>query len=261
MKTKYLFILLLIISKASAQIGFNVEYEADYKLVYKNQTKNSSIQEAAFALLINKKESYFKNMNKYIQDSLSFEKKINENTSINDLLKYQTEFPENIGTTSAKLYVTTSISSKNYKYEETNNITWQLLNEFKKIDKYNCQKATTKKYGRTWYAYFTEDIPFQFGPYKFNNLPGLILEVYDEKQDYVFSIYSFRKRKYFAKSANMQSNAVLVNKSKIFDYQRKEIGDPNNYNKIITDPESLRFVLKKSQERAKNYNPLELEIL
>lgn len=135
------------------------------------------------------------------------------------------------------------------------------MNEFKKIDKYNCQKATTKKYGRTWYAYFTEDIPFQFGPYKFNNLPGLILEAYDEKQDYVFSIYSFRKRKYFAKSANMQSNAVLVNKSKIFDYQRKEIGDPNNYNKIITDPESLRFVLKKSQERAKNYNPLELEIL
>lgn len=87
MKTKYLFILLLIISKASAQIGFNVEYEADYKSVYKNQTKNSSIQEAAFALLINKKESYFKNMNKYIQDSLSFEKKINENPSINDLLK------------------------------------------------------------------------------------------------------------------------------------------------------------------------------
>ncbi|MCP1301583.1 GLPGLI family protein [Chryseobacterium sp. S0630] len=229
-------------------------------MVYKNQTKNAIIQEAAFALLMNEKESYYKNMNQYVGDSLRFEKKFHENSPIEEQMKYTSDFPENIGITTGKIYVTFKTSNEYFKYEETNTINWQLINEFKTIGKYKCQKAIKKKYGRTWIAWFAKDIPFPFGPYKFNKLPGLILEVYDDKNDYHFMMYNFRKRKYYCNSANLHPNAKLVKKEKIFDYRRKELTDPALYNKFIEDPEERRSLLKKAGERAKNYNPIELSI-
>ena len=53
-------------------------------------------------------------------------------------------------------------------------------NETKKIGDYICKKATTTFRGRNYIAWYTLDFPTQFGPWKFNSLPGLILEVYDE---------------------------------------------------------------------------------
>ncbi|MCJ7932183.1 MAG: GLPGLI family protein [Chryseobacterium sp.] len=260
MKLYYILVLFFFVTLLKAQIGFDVAYEADYKLTYKDQTINAVIQEDAFALLMNEKESYYKNMKKYIEDSLKLEKKLTDKSDFRLGMKYATDFSEYIGTTSGKLYITVPVSNKAFKYEEVNNINWKLSNECKTIGKYKCQKAICQKYGRTWIAWFTEEIPLPFGPYKFNKLPGLILEVYDEKKEYIFSMYSFRKRKYVAKSANMEAKATSVTKSKIFDYQRREIADPNTYNALITDPETLRFLIKKAQERAKNYNPIELSI-
>lgn len=248
--------ILLVSLNLFSQNSFNVIYEADYKLQYKLlNTPNSKIEEAAFALLINEKESFFKNMNKYVGDSLRYEKKLDDNTSNG---KYFTFFRENIGTTDGKIYVTAPISNKNFKYEETNDITWKLVNEYKTIGKYKTQKATTTRYGRTWIAWFAKDIPFPFGPYKFNKLPGLILEVYDDKNDYHYTLYKFGKRKYLCKSANMNTGATLVDKERIFDYQRKEIADQNQFNDYIEDKETLNMLRKKSSERAKQYNNIEI---
>lgn len=260
MKIYYTLILVFFTIIIKSQIGFQVVYEADYKLSYKDQTVNAITQEDAFALLMNEKESYYKNMKKYVEDSLKYEKKVNDNTDFRIGLKYATNFPEYIGTTSGKIYVTMPISNKSFKYEEPNNIKWKLFSEYKTIGKYKCQKAVAEKYGRNWIAWFTEEIPFPYGPYKFNKLPGLILEIYDDKKDYIFSMYNFRKRKYLAKSANMAADAISIDKSKVFDYQRNEIADPNTYNKLVTDPETLQFLLKKAQKRAKNYNPIEVKI-
>lgn len=261
MKYNFLFCLILLSGLFKSQKFFNVEYEADYKLTFKDQnTTNATVQEATFALLMNNGESYFKNLNKYVSDSLKLEKKLNDQSNYNDFLKYYTPFEEYIGITSGKIYVTVPISSKGFRYEETNNFDWKLLNEYKKIGKYNCQKAIVKKYGRTWIAYFTNEIPLPFGPYKFNKLPGLILEVSDEKKDYIFSLYKFGKRKYVCKSANMNPNAELVQKQKVFDYKRKEIGDPNKYLDHIGDTETRQLLIKKSSEKAKKYNPIELTL-
>lgn len=257
-----LFLCLIFISVVSkSQTPFNVEYEADYKLVYKDQNiPNAPTQDAVFALLMNREESYFKNLNKYVSDSLKYERKLNDKSSYNDYLRYFTPFDENIGITLGKIYVTVPISGKNYKYEESNDMNWKLENEYKKIGKYKCQKATAKKYGRTWTAYFTNEIPFPYGPYKFSKLPGLILEVFDDKKDYVFTLYKFGKRKYLCKSANMNSKAEAIQKQKIFDYKRKEMGNPNKYLEHIGDEETRQLLIKKSSEKAKRYNPIELSI-
>lgn len=57
---------------------------------------------------------------------------------------------------------------------------WQIVKEYKTIGNYNCQKATTAFRGRNYQAWFCEAIPVNFGPWKFNGLPGLILEIEDE---------------------------------------------------------------------------------
>src|SRR5690606_35886422 len=55
---------------------------------------------------------------------------------------------------------------------------WKIENEFKDIIGYKCQKATAEYRGRTYVAFFTTATPFNNAPWKFANLPGLILEVY-----------------------------------------------------------------------------------
>ena len=61
---------------------------------------------------------------------------------------------------------------------------WKLLNEGKKIGEYDCKKASVEFRGRTYYAWYTMEIPVSLGPWKFNGLPGLILEVDDVKEIY-----------------------------------------------------------------------------
>jgi GLPGLI family protein len=59
-------------------------------------------------------------------------------------------------------------------------INWNVDYNTLKIDKYLCYKATAIFRGSNIVAYFTKEIPYSTGPYKFGGLPGLILEVYEE---------------------------------------------------------------------------------
>lgn len=244
---------------------FDVEFEADYKLEYKlRNTQNALKREASFALLIGKNSSFFKNINHYVGDSLLYYKKIKKT---GDPLKdmktfhpYYSDFQENIGTTFFQIYVTMEINGNFFEYREPNNIKWKIENEKKIIGKMTCVKATTRKYGRNWTAYFTEEIPFNYGPYKFNGLPGLIIELFDDKKDFYYTLYKFKKRKFTSQSANMYTNPTLVSKNKIFDYYKKNIQNPNRFKQIIDDPEVLRELQEKSAKLAREYNPLELEI-
>ena len=58
---------------------------------------------------------------------------------------------------------------------------WKILKDTKMSDEFKLQKATTNFGGRTWTAWFSPEIPFQEGPYKFRGLPGLIFEISDNE--------------------------------------------------------------------------------
>ncbi|RXJ50293.1 GLPGLI family protein [Gelidibacter gilvus] len=81
----------------------------------------------------------------------------------------------------------TSRELLNSKYEVTVkekdiDFNWQITNETKNIGKFICYKATTKNFrGRNYEAWFTYEIPVPAGPWKFHGLPGLILEIHDDK--------------------------------------------------------------------------------
>lgn len=63
---------------------------------------------------------------------------------------------------------------------------WKLIDETKPIGNFSCQKAETHFRGRKYTAWYTRSIPLPYGPWKFHGLPGLILEVTDEKEEVKF---------------------------------------------------------------------------
>ncbi|QXP74111.1 GLPGLI family protein [Tenacibaculum sp. HL-MS23] len=64
--------------------------------------------------------------------------------------------------------------------EEIPKMNWKIdYTETKKIANYNCNKATVNFRGRDYKAWYSIKLPFSFGPWKFNGLPGLILEIKD----------------------------------------------------------------------------------
>lgn len=63
---------------------------------------------------------------------------------------------------------------------------WAIGDSTKTILGYECVEAIADYRGRRWTAWFAPEIPIQDGPWKLCGLPGLILEVQDANNDYVF---------------------------------------------------------------------------
>lgn len=64
---------------------------------------------------------------------------------------------------------------------------WSMLpDSTAEIMGYPCQLAVTNFKGRQWYAWYTEDIPLDEGPWKLRGLPGLVLKAYDSSRQFIF---------------------------------------------------------------------------
>ena len=116
-------------------------------------------------------------------------------------------------------YFKTRLGRDQYTYEEDRKMDWKILPETVKIGEYEAQKAETTFAGRKWYAWFTQDIPFQDGPYKFKGLPGLIIKVEDAKGDYSFDLQQSKKITEFQNFDNRGGNPIKV---KRIDFEKQE---------------------------------------
>lgn len=76
-----------------------------------------------------------------------------------------------------------SYSKQVYITEPVTKFNWKIENETKKIGKFICKKASVNFRGRNYIAWFTPEISVQYGPWKLNGLPGLILEAYDTTKE------------------------------------------------------------------------------
>ena len=116
-----------------------------------------------------------------------------------------------------------------YLSEETGIISWSLYDEQKVIGSHTCQKAKTHFRGREYTAWFTLDIPVNFGPWKLNGLPGLILEVYDSRQEVYFiatTIDIDNKKEY--RQCQMPNNYTTI---PMKEYQRKAWDEMRSFEK------------------------------
>ncbi|WP_297984897.1 GLPGLI family protein [uncultured Chryseobacterium sp.] len=165
----------------------------------------------------------------------------------------------------------------NLKSKDSQN--WKLSDEKKVINGLTLQKATTNWGKRNWIAWFAKEIPFQEGPYKFHGLPGLIVELEDDKENYKFSLvksenYKESQENQFIEMSKKMSVPVTWEKyksSKLSYYDspvnfiKNASGSSNNSEFFLNDGtvvnsknqreinESLRTQLKKFN------NPIELD--
>lgn len=88
-----------------------------------------------------------------------------------------------------------AIMPNRFFYTEPFPTNWSLVEETKEIAGYNCQKATLNFAGREWEAWYTEDIPLPYGPWKLAGLPGLVLAASDTSGEISFELSEIRNNK------------------------------------------------------------------
>ena len=119
-----------------------------------------------------------------------------------------------------------SVNASNLAVKDENKINWKIYPETKTIENYKVQKATAKFAGRNWTAWFTNDIQIPDGPYKFRGLPGLILQIEDEKQDHIFSLVGIENTNYTPLFVNSKIKEISVSKEKFNQLWNEYKKDP-----------------------------------
>ena len=80
-----------------------------------------------------------------------------------------------------------------YNVLDERKIEWKILSEKMKIGEFDAQKAVADFGGRKWTAWFSAELPFQDGPYKFHGLPGLIIKLEDASKTHQYELKAVTK--------------------------------------------------------------------
>ena len=254
--------ILFILISCFFQISFSQEIKFEtlvaYQYVFQQDSLNIDNKEyEEMLLLINKDKSLFISNSKFTLDTL---KTNNSKLGINEMLSIKRNIPKN----RIKFEVLKDIKENKGKYYEkifintyvdefsTASMVWNVKNDIKEISGYSCIKATAFFAGRNYIAWFTREIAINDGPYKFKGLPGLIVELYDDKKEHHFLLSSL-KNKNINYSLNHR-NIIKVNMEEITKVRNNQINNIKNSGFNIS-PE----LMKKAKDKlAKINNPIEL---
>ena len=258
MKKKLLFLFISI--SVFGQQKMDVLFHAGYQLKFKEYKTDKEPLINNFVLLFNKNESFFKNMNIYVKDSLLENGTIKYTGGPEDIstnMKFYIELPYTVYKKNNEINFAASIVDDDCRYEEIVEFKWKIGKATKTINGVKCIKATTTKWGRNWIAYYSPNHPMPFGPYKFYGLPGLIFEVGDDKEDYVFTLYKYKKRKVNNFNLHNLPKAKKVTKAQFEKIRHNWAVKPFG-GKVEGDPNLGKRITKRKIEKEKNYNPIEL---
>ena len=161
----------------------------------------------------------------------------------------------------AELMVKNRVDNVVYKYvEDMPVLKWAIHAEKEQFNGYQCQKATTVFRGRTYEAWFTPDIPVSDGPWKFSGLPGLILEVHDSKNHYLFSCIGIRKVNVPIETCNRKF--TLTTREKLNEMLRRKFSNLTSYYAAIGVTYARKIdgkIVFSPADSSLPYNPIELE--
>lgn len=187
MKTNFIALVLIIVFN---NYSIAQTHRFIYDVVYKKDSTSNITTKENYILDIGTKETKYYTYDFFVADSLitnniPFPKEMKLNTS--DIIVHKNnnnEFFQYDLLENTVLQLQTNDTQK-----------WNLSREKKNVKNLSLQKAITTWGGRNWTAWFAEEIPFQEGPYKFHGLPGLIVEIYDDKKNYHFELVRSEKIK------------------------------------------------------------------
>lgn len=156
-----------------------------------------------------------------------------------------------------KLTNTDHIPSDTYRYEEPLDLfNWQITGDTSTVCGYKVQKAICDFGGRSWIAWFTPDLPYSDGPYKFNGLPGIIIKVYDTHNHYVFEMTGISKLQPSVMMDIEDKDYIVTTKQGFFKAWDSFRADIVNRAKQFGGDNDMQQTLAKNL--AKNNNPIEL---
>ncbi len=139
---------------------------------------------------------------------------------------------------------------------ELNALLWEIKADTTSIQGYPVQKAMADYGGRTWVAWFTSEIPFRDGPYKFHGLPGLILNIHDTQNHYVFELLSIEKPRELTTIDFLERNFIETTRARFFQAKNHFRED------IINRAAEAGLGIESQQTAAENMrrrnNPIEL---
>lgn len=237
-----------------------------YRMSFRKDTTQQVCTDDLMTLRVGKRTSIFFSNTSYAIDSLltspdgksmqldilsnvsrKYGKRIVSYTVLKDFQKKELEFTDNVG-------------GDHYKYVETiPQLQWKIFNDRKKIWDFQCQKATCTFRGRQYEAWFTTDLPINDGPWKFQGLPGLILEVYDTNREYAFVYVGHKKTN--SPISSLPYKYIHTNRLKYQKACRNYIKDPVAY---IAAASGMTITLSDSKKndmarRKLNYDLIEKE--
>lgn len=223
-----------------------------YEFSYKPK-KDSAIMEKVMTILdVTDDKSIFRDYTLVAQDSIiqakyesmkktgvfvDLTKTVNTNKISYKIYKYypsmRTQYVESI--------MGAGFAHTNVAYSENIHFEWKLTGDKGKVGEYNVQKATTEFGGRKWIAWFSENISFSDGPYKFFGLPGLIVKIQDVDNNFTWLLKGNKKVDNF----NEVSYAEKITQrgdSKIHDLPKEKFN--STFEKYKKDPlGSVRHML------------------
>lgn len=278
MKSKLLalFLLFSVFNSAQSFFGgnFSVKPEKFSSKVYDNSIQNiyyqlsfvsnakatKSVKQVNCVLQIGNAYSKFGELNTIKYDSLT--EKYSHTESIGSIefnqlsplvAKWKTVLLRDI--MSGKIIIQDK-AKDTFQYTESQPVfNWKVENEKKEILGYTCQKATVDFRGRKYHAWFSKDIPINSGPYIFNGLPGMILEIEDEKNHYHFTAIGIDKKKSDIYLRNDQT-IFEVDRTKFRQVQKSYYENPSFYMNKTYDANGNAI---NDKMKARPYNPIELE--
>lgn len=176
----------------------NSKHSIYYKVSFSdNPLSKESKREAICILQIGDRVSKFLDFNQLKKDSLA-EKYSHQSTigakETNEFFKISVLWNNVIFKNNGITTVQDRFKSV-YQYEENSpKLNWNLAQGNKEILGYQCKKAIVRYRGREYTAWYTVDIPINKGPYVFEGLPGLIMEIEDKDQKYHFVVVGIGKK-------------------------------------------------------------------
>ena len=229
-----------------------------YELTFKPKKDSAKIEKVMTTLDITKDKSLYRDFTLVAQDSiLKVEVEAMQKAGVfKDISKsFKTpKFSEKIYKSYPEMKIqymekiANGFTPQNIAYNEDIKFNWNILSDKVKIGTYNTQKATTEFGGRKWTAWFSTDIPFQDGPYKFYGLPGLIVKIEDDGGNYSWELKGNKKIENF--SDITYAETISGSGGKTLEMPREKF--EKTFNEFKKDPFSSMRPLMNPEMMSKN---------
>ena len=229
-----------------------------YELTFRPKKDSAKIETVMTTLDITKDKSLYRDFTLVAQDSiLKVEVEAMQKAGVfKDISKsFKTpKFSEKIYKSYPEMKIqymekiVNGFTPQNIAYNEDVNFNWSILSDKVKIGTYTTQKATTEFGGRKWTAWFSTDIPFQDGPYKFYGLPGLIVKIEDDGGNYSWELKGNKKIENF--SDITYAETISGSGGKTLEMPREKF--EKTFNEFKKDPFSSMRPLMNPEMMSKN---------